>query len=146
MRVLGYLGFYSMYIKKLHVDFKPFSDLIRNDTIYKWTPNHEKLFYEIKERISADTILAKPDTRFPFHVHVDSSTIGISSTLVQEFPEGKCIISSNSRVYKKKEQKMSTTARELCGVVSALQTYQHYLLGSPHPIYLYTLREALIYL
>ena len=41
---------------------------------------------------------------------------------------------------------MSTTARELCGVVSALQTYEHYLLGSPHPIYFYTDHEALIYL
>ena len=41
---------------------------------------------------------------------------------------------------------MSTTARELCGVVSALQTYEHYLLGSPHPIHLYTDHEALIYL
>ena len=41
---------------------------------------------------------------------------------------------------------MSTTARELCGVVSALQTYEHDLLGSPHPIYLYTDHEALIYL
>ena len=41
---------------------------------------------------------------------------------------------------------MSTTARELCGFVSALQTYEHELLGSPHPIYLYTDHEALIYL
>ena len=65
--------------------------------------------------------------------------------MVQEFPEGKRIISFNSRVYNKEEQKMSTTARELCGVVSALQTYEHYLLGSPHPIYLYTDHEALIY-
>ena len=41
---------------------------------------------------------------------------------------------------------MSTIARELCGVVSALQTYEHYLLDSPHPIYLYTDHETLIYL
>ena len=39
---------------------------------------------------------------------------------------------------------MSITARELCGVVSALQTYDYYLLGSPHPICLYTDHEALI--
>ena len=33
MRVLGCFGFYSMYIKNLHVDSKPFYDLIRNDTV-----------------------------------------------------------------------------------------------------------------
>ena len=99
MRVLGCLGFYSMYIKNIHVDSKLFYDLIRNDTIFKRTPDHEKLFNEIKERISADTILAKTDKRYPFHVYVDSSSIG--SILVQEFPEGKRIISFNSRVYNK---------------------------------------------
>ena len=31
---------------------------------------------------------------------------------------------------------MSTLHRELCGIVSALQTYEHYIIGSPFPIYL----------
>ena len=44
MTVLGYLGFDSMYIKNLHVDSKPSYDLIRNDTIFKWTPDYKKLF------------------------------------------------------------------------------------------------------
>ena len=33
--------------------------------------------------------------------------------------------------------KMSTLHREVCGIVSALQTYEHYIIGSPFPIYLY---------
>ena len=41
---------------------------------------------------------------------------------------------------------MSTTHRELCGIVSALQTYEHYLLGSPHPIYVYCDHKPLYYL
>ena len=32
---------------------------------------------------------------------------------------------------------MSTLHGELCGIVSALQTYEHYIIGSPFPIYLY---------
>ena len=112
--------------------------MIQNDIIFKQTPDHEKLFDEIKKGISAYTILATPDTRYPFHVHVDSSTIGIGSILVQEMPEGKRIISFISEVYYKNEQKRSTTVRELRGVVSALQTYEHYLLVSPHPKYFYT--------
>ena len=27
---------------------------------------------------------------------------------------------------------MNITARELCGVIFALKTYQHYIIGSPH--------------
>ena len=32
---------------------------------------------------------------------------------------------------------MSTLHRELCEIVSALQVYEHYIVGSPFPIYLY---------
>ena len=146
MRVLGCLGFYSMYIKNLHVDSKPFYDLIKTETTFQWTDEHEKLFREIEDRISEDTVLAIPDTRYPFHVHVDASSIGVGSILVQEFPTGKRIVSFNSRVYTKDEQKMSTTARELCGLIFALQTYEHYIIGSPHPVYLYTDHKPLLYL
>ena len=146
MRVLGCLGFYSMCIKNLSVDSKSFYDLIKTETTFQWTDEHEKLFREIKDRISEDTVLAIPDTRYPFHFHVDASSIGVGSFLVQEFPTGKRIVSFNSRVYTKDEQKMSTTARELCGVISALKTYEHYIIGSPHPVYLYNDHKPLLYL
>ena len=41
---------------------------------------------------------------------------------------------------------MSTTARELCGVIFAPQTNEHYIIGSPHPVYLYTDHIPLLYL
>ena len=41
---------------------------------------------------------------------------------------------------------MSTLHRELCGIVSALQTYQHYIIGSPFPIYLYCKHKPILYL
>ena len=56
MRVLGCLGFYSMYIKNLHVDSKQFYDLIKTETTFQWTDEHEKVFREIMDRISEDTV------------------------------------------------------------------------------------------
>ena len=50
-KVLGYLGFYSCYIKNLHVDSQPVFDLIKDSTPFHWTEEHEKLFSSIKERI-----------------------------------------------------------------------------------------------
>ena len=37
MKVLGCLGFYSCYIKNLHVDSQPFYDLIKDSTPFHWT-------------------------------------------------------------------------------------------------------------
>ena len=54
MKVLGCLGFYSCYIKNLHVDSKFFYDLIRDSTSFNWTEEHEKIFQMMKDRISED--------------------------------------------------------------------------------------------
>ena len=66
----------------------------------------------------------------------------ISSTVSRR----KRIVSFNSRVFDKAEQKMSTLYRELCGIVSALQTYEHYIIGSPFRIYLYCDHKPILYL
>ena len=105
MKVLGCLGFYSCYIKNLHVDSQPFYDLIKDFTPFHWTEEHETLFNSIKERIHKDTVLAVPSTDYPFYIHVDSSNVATGSMLIQQFPEGKRNISFNSRVIDKAEQK-----------------------------------------
>ena len=136
MKIFGCLEIYSCYIKNLHVDSQPFYDLIKDSSPFHCLYEHEKLLQSIKERISEDTILAVSSTDYPFHLHVDSSNIGTGCILIQRFPEGKRIISFNSRIFDRAEQKTSTLHRELCGIVSALQTYEHYIIGSPFPIYL----------
>ena len=146
MKVLGCLGFYSCYIKNLHVDSQPFHNLIKDSTPFHWTHEHEKLSQSIKDRISEDTILAVPPTDYPFHILVDSSNVGTGSILIQHSPEGKRILSFNSRSFDEAEQKLSARHRELCGMVSALQTYEHYIIGSPFPIYLYCDQKPILYL
>ena len=146
MKVLGCLGFYSCYIKNLHVDSKPFYDLIRDSTSFHWTEEHEKIFQMIKDRTSEDTILAIPSTEYPFHIHVDSSNNETRCILKQQFPECKRIISFSSRNLDKTQQEMSTLHRELCGFVSALQTYEHYIIGSLFPLYLYCDHKPILYL
>ena len=41
---------------------------------------------------------------------------------------------------------MSTPHRELCGIVSVSQTYEHYIIGSPFPLYLYCDHKPTFYL
>ena len=129
MKVIGCLGFYSCYIKNLHVDSQPFYDLIKDSIPFQWTHEHEKLFQSIKDRISEDTILAVPSTEYPFHIHVDSSNVGTGCIPIQQFPEGKRIISFNSRIFDKAEQKMSTLQRTLWNSVSStnLRTLHHWI-------------------
>ena len=137
MKILGCLGFYSCYTENLHVDSQPFFELIKDTTPFKWTDHHEELFEEIKTRISENTILTVASTEYPFHIHVDSSNVRIDCILLKPFPEREKIVSFNSRVFDNADQKMSNHHRELCGVVSALQTYEQYIIESHFPIYVY---------
>ena len=89
MRVIGSFGWYSHYIKNLRVNCKPLYELTHDNTPFHWTNEHEQVFKKIKEDISSDTILAIPDVRYLFLIHVDSSNVGTGSILVQEFPDGK---------------------------------------------------------
>ena len=146
MKVLGCFGFHSCYIKNLHVDSQPFCEIIKDTTPFKRTDQHEELFKEIKIRISEDTILAVPSIEYPFHIYVDSSNVGTGCILVQQFPERKRIVSFNFRVFDNAEQKMSTLHREKCGIVSALKTYENYIIGSLFPIYLYCNHKPILYL
>ena len=41
---------------------------------------------------------------------------------------------------------MSTLHRELFGIISALQTYEHFIFGSPHPIKIFCNHKPLLYL
>ena len=82
MRILGSLSFYSTFIKNLNVDPKPFNELVRDDVSFKWTREHEKRFQNIKEKVSEEIFRAIPTLKYPFHIHVDSSSIGTGSILL----------------------------------------------------------------
>ena len=146
MRVLGCFNFYSKYIKNLYVNCKPFYTLIRTDTEFKWTAEHEKILQQIKAELTSDTVLAIPDPKYPFFIHCDSSNVGIGCILVQQFPKEKRIVSYNSRIFSDAEQKMSTQIRELTGIVYALTIYTHLIIGSLHPIYVFCDHKPILYL
>ena len=127
----GCVGFYSCYIKNLHVDSQPFYDLIKDSAPFHWTNEHERLFQSIEDIISEDTIFAVPSTDYPFQIHVDSLNIETGCILIQQFPEENEYSLSTQEFFGETQQKMSTLNRELCGIVSALQTNEHDIIGSP---------------
>ena len=95
------------------------------------------MFDQLKSKFAHDISVAIPNPKCPFHIHADSSNLGTGSISVQQFPEMKRSVSANSRVFDKAQQKMSPQQRKLCGIMSALQTYEFYIINSPYPIYLF---------
>ena len=55
------------------------------------------------------------------------------------------VISYNSRILNTQEQKLSTLDRELLAIVYALQIYEFLIIGSPHPINIFTDHKPLLH-
>ena len=96
--------------------------------------------------MTADTELTIPNTTHPFFITVDASLVGLGAVLFQVNEENKMkVISYNSRILNTQEQKLLTLDRELLAIVYALQRDEFLIIGSPHPIYLFTDRKPLLH-
>ena len=60
------LNFYTKFIEKLHFNPKPFYDLLHENTPWKWTDEHERLFQQLKMSLTSETELTIPITKHPF--------------------------------------------------------------------------------
>ena len=139
MSFIGALNFYTNFIEKLHINLKPVYDLLHEKTPWKWTDEHERLFQKLKMSLTFETELTKPNTNPPFFITVDASFIGLGAALFQLNEQNKLkVISYNSRILNPQEQKLSTLDRELFGIVHAFQIYEFLIIGSPHPIHIFT--------
>ena len=87
----------------------------------------------------SETELTVPNIKHHFFITVDASLIGLGAVLFQLNEKNKMkVISYNSRILNIKEQKLSTLDRELFGIVHALQIYESLIIGSSHPIHVFT--------
>ena len=87
----------------------------------------------------SETELTIPNTKHPFFITVEVLLIGLGAVLFHLNEENKMkVISYSFRTLNSQEQKLSTSDRELLGIVHALQFYEFLIIGSPHPIHVFT--------
>ena len=146
MSFIGALNFYTKFIEKLHINPKPFYDLLHENTPWKWTEDHERLFQTLKTSLTSNTELTVPNTKHPFFITVDASLIGLGAVLFQLIKQNQMkVISYNSRILNPQEQKLSTLERDFLGIVHALQIYEFIILDH-HILSTFSLTINLFYI
>ena len=105
---IGALNFYTKFTEKLHINLKPFYDLLHENTPWKWTDEHESLFQKLKMSLTSETELTIPNTKHPFFITVDASLIGLGAVLFQLNEQNKMkVISYTTLVYSTLKNKNS---------------------------------------
>ena len=62
MRFFGALNFSTKFIEKLHLNLKPFYDLLHKNTLWTGPPEHKTSFQNLKNALTFDTQLTIPIT------------------------------------------------------------------------------------
>ena len=88
MSFIGALNFNTTVIEKLHVNPKPFYDLLHENTPLNWTSEHELLFQKLGSSLTNDTEHKIPSTKHPFF-YSRCSFIELSAVIFQLTGENK---------------------------------------------------------
>jgi len=96
-----------------------------------WAEEKQAVFDHLKQLLTSETILARPDFNHPFILHTDGSAIGLGAVLSQRIDKIERPVAYASRRTSETESKYSTSKIEMKAVMWATEKFRHYLLGRP---------------
>lgn len=122
---LGMVNFYrDMWRRRSHL-LSPLTALVGKKTNFKWGPEQQQAFDEIKATISKETLLAFPDFSKPFHIYTDASDYQLGSVIMQDDKP----LAFYSRKMTSYQQGYTTGEQELLSIVETLKEFRNILLG-----------------
>ena len=142
---MGLANYYRRFIQDFATLARPLHQLTEKGASFRWMPDCEHAFCELKRRLTSAPILVFPDFSKPFILDTDASATGLGAVLSQVGDDGReHVVAFGSRALSKPERQYCVTRRELLAVVHFLQHFRPYLLG--HQFQLRTDHGSLMWL
>ncbi|MCO5548548.1 hypothetical protein L7F22_002008 [Adiantum nelumboides] len=124
---IGMCAYYRRFIEKFSLIAGPLHDLTKKNVKYVWTEGKQEAFDKLKQKLTSQPVLVLPDLSKPFEVQCDACGDCLGAVLLQE---GHAI-AYESRRLSSDEQILGIYEKELLAVLHALDSWKHYLLGTP---------------
>lgn len=147
-RFLGFANFYRRFIRGYSSVAAPMTALTSSKVTFRWNPEAEAAFRELKKRFTTAPILQVPDPEAQFVVEVDASDVGVGAVLSQRAASDQKIhpCAFFSRRLSAAERNYDIGNRELLAVKLALEEWRHWLEGTKVPFLVWTDHKNLEYL
>ena len=81
---LGFVNFYRRFVRGFSAIAAPLHALTSTQVPFRWSPEAEKVFQNLKHRFTTAPILTLPDPQRQFVVEVDASNEGVGAVLSQQ--------------------------------------------------------------
>ena len=85
---LGLLTYYGKFLPNLSTHLAPLYQLLKHDSAWKWTTEHEKTFQKSKGMLTSSSLLIHFDPKLPILLQCDASQYGIGAVLAHRLPDG----------------------------------------------------------
>ena len=120
---LGFANFYQRFIYNFSYTARPLNKL-KGKKEWKWEEEHQKMFEELKEKITSQPVLSLPRREGKFRVETDASGHAIGGVLSQE-QDGKWKpIVFLSRMMQPAERNYKIYNKELLAIVEVLAKWR----------------------
>ena len=137
---LGSGNYLSCFIPDLSQSRKLLQALIKKNSEYVWTTEHDKAFENLKDMVSEDCLIQFYNPNKPLFIECDASKQGIGCVMLQPddsipadvnngIPSNLWPVAYASRSLSEAEQNYANIERELLGVVFSLETFKHFTSG-----------------
>ena len=131
---LGTAGYYRKFIRDFSAIATPLTELTKEAVKFEWTARRQAAFDKLKSAMKSAPVLALPDPKLPFVVHVDASGFATGAVLQQDQGKGLQPIAYLSKKMLDAETRYPVHEQELLGIIVALKAWRHHLMGSKFKI------------
>ena len=112
----------------------PLRPLLKKNTKFIWTDEHEEQFKLIKAKIAETTENKHFNPDLETCIKCDASRKGFGCALEQRRPNGWQTVAFASRFLNSVEDRYSINELELLGVVWSIEHFKYYLYGKPFTV------------
>ncbi len=141
---LGFTNFYRKFIKNYSKVIKVLTALT-GLAPWKWGPEQDRAFIELKKRMAEDIILAIPNETDPFMVEANTSEGAIGAVLSQKQNGKWRPVAFMSKSLSATKRNYEIYDKELLAIMLALEEWRHYLMGAAVDIEIWTDHQNLQY-
>lgn len=136
-QLMGLAGYFRKFIKGFSMKTASITSLLKKDTKFLWTNEHEQIRQELITTLTAAPILILFNDEAETQLHTDASALGVGGILMQKEAETNQFkpVAYYSRRTTTSEENYHSYDLETLAIVEATQHFRVYLYGRHFTIY-----------
>ena len=142
---LGFCNFYRRFIRDFSKIARPLYNLTKQDVPWHWDTEQQQAFDKLKEQVTSAPVLAMPNDEGQWRVEADASDYALGAVLSQEQNGKWHPVAFLSKSFNDAERNYEIYDKEMLAIMTALEEWRQYLLGTREPFEIWTDHLNLMY-